>query len=82
MSKSVTPLSREVLAEIEVFLAKTGMRHTKFGMLVVGDPSFVQRVRKGRELRSDTIDSVRRVIAEQSAVRPRRAAGNEGRAAA
>ena len=79
MAKS---LSQTVLDEIETFLARTGMRHTAFGLRYNGDPSFVTRARRGRQMRADTIDDVRRFMAEYVPPRPRkRQRGNDRLAA-
>lgn len=80
MTKS---LAQTVVDEIEAFLLKTEMRHTTFGLKYNGDPSFVTRARRGRMMKADTIDQVRKFMAEYKA--PSRRApskGNGHRAAA
>jgi hypothetical protein len=77
MTKS---LAQTVLDEIESFLAKTGMAQTTFGIRYNGDPSFVSRARRGRRMRADTIDGVRKFMAEYKPGRHRRA-GNDRLAA-
>lgn len=81
MTKS---LAQTVVDEIEAFLLKTDMRHTAFGLKYNGDPSFVQRVRRGRMMKADTIDQVRKFMAEYKPAPLRRqsAKGNGHRAAA
>jgi hypothetical protein len=75
MTKS---LAQTVLDEIEGFLAKHQMAHTTFGLKYNGDPSFVTRARKGREMKSSTIDGVRRFMADyKPRPRPARRAGND-----
>lgn len=75
MTKS---LAQTVLDEIEAFLAKHGMAHTAFGLKYNGDPSFVTRARKGRAMKSSTIDGVRQFMADYKP-RPRQArrSGND-----
>lgn len=40
----------DLLAAVEAFLARTGMKHTRFGREVMGDGSLVQHLRDGRSL--------------------------------
>lgn len=48
-----------LLADIEAFLLRTGMKAADFGMLAVRDIAFVYRLRDGRDLRMSTADRVR-----------------------
>jgi hypothetical protein len=48
-----------LLAEIECFLRKTGMAPSAFGDQAVRDPSLVNNLRDGRELRYRTALKVR-----------------------
>ena len=55
---------REIfLAEVEAFLARARLSATGFGRDVMGDPSFVAGLRKGRCPTSRTIQFVRGHIA-------------------
>lgn len=56
-------LAETLLAEIEGYLTRTGMKPTAFGQAVAGDPSFVFELREGREPRAGTIDKVRNFMA-------------------
>lgn len=49
--------------EIEAFIERAGMTATAFGVEAVNDPSFVFRVRRGRNVKADTIDRVRAFMA-------------------
>jgi hypothetical protein len=51
------------LAEIEAFLVKSGMDHTRFGFEVKNDPAFVTTLRKGRGVLLDTAGHVRAYMA-------------------
>ena len=52
--------SREQLLEdVEVFLAKTGMYASYLGRDAVNDTALVSRLRAGRDVRSETADRVR-----------------------
>lgn len=66
-------LKEALLADIEAFLASTGMKHTTFGYKVMNDPAFVSRLREGRDVRTDTIDRVRAFMEEaRTKERPKR----------
>lgn len=55
------PTIREtLLAEIDAYLAETGVSASDFGVTCMGDPSFVGRLRAGRDVKASTIDKVRR----------------------
>ena len=47
------------LAEIEAYLAATGMTPTDFGLAALNDGSFVGRVRDGRAPNLNTVERVR-----------------------
>lgn len=62
-------------AEIERFLAVTGMSPTRFGILAARDPRFVFDLRKrNREPRSPTIRRVTEFMSQPPAKREGRAA--------
>lgn len=51
------PQTREpdpLLADVEAFLAGTGMSATRFGLDAMGDPGFVHKLRGGREVKIAT----------------------------
>ena len=45
----------QLLAEIEAFLPKRGIKETTFGRLAVNDGKFVQRLREGQNMTLATI---------------------------
>lgn len=49
----------ELLSEIEVFLAETGMAPTKLGLTAVNDSHLVKRLRRGSSVTLKTADKVR-----------------------
>ena len=49
---------KDFLETIEKFLLKEGISPSSFGMKAVNDPSFVDRVRAGRECREETQNRV------------------------
>ena len=71
---------REIfLAEVETYLARSGMGPSEFGFQTMGDPSFVPTLRAGRDPKSSTIDRVRKWMADHPLARRRKA---EARSAA
>jgi predicted transcriptional regulator len=63
MSK-MTP-SEKFLAQIEAFLARTGMPATTFGKAVLKDPSFVFDLRRGRKPTLDICDKILKYMAKK-----------------
>ena len=49
----------KLIAEIDRFVARTGVAESRLGMEAVGNPSFVLRLRKGKRIWLDTADKVR-----------------------
>lgn len=47
------------LESVEAFLRETGMPPTVFGKAVLNDPTFVPRLRAGRQPRIDTAERVK-----------------------
>jgi predicted transcriptional regulator len=45
--------------EVEGFLAETGMKPSNFGFAAANDPSFIARLKAGRDFKASTIDRVR-----------------------
>lgn len=60
-----------ILKEIEAYCEARGIKPCAFGILAMGDPSFVPSLKKGRDLRSKTADAVRHYMLTGQA-RPRR----------
>ncbi len=52
----------KLLAEIEAFLKETGMPHTAFGAGVGNDTTLVTDLRRGRSVRLDMVDKIRRFM--------------------
>ena len=52
-----------LLEDIEEFLAETGLAASAFGEKAMGDPSFVLRLRNGRDCYFATEDKARRQMA-------------------
>lgn len=50
-------------AEVEAFLASSGMLPTTFGKAAMGDPAFVWKLRRGRKVGLETAIKVRAYIA-------------------
>ena len=62
------PLGQAFLDEVEAFLAITGIKSSELGYAATGNPSFVNRMRKGTSPRLRTVDTVRAwMIANSSA---------------
>jgi phosphopantothenoylcysteine decarboxylase / phosphopantothenate---cysteine ligase len=53
------PLARDLLAEIEAFLADSGLTATKFGLAAVNDGHLVANLRRGHSVTLKTADRVR-----------------------
>jgi phosphopantothenoylcysteine decarboxylase/phosphopantothenate--cysteine ligase len=67
--------AKTLLAEIDVFLAWSGLTPTKFGIAAVNDGHLVANLRRGRSVTLKTADRVRAYMTEQRARRspsPRR----------
>ena len=56
----------QLLAEIEVFLAATGMGETYFGKKAANNPYLVQRLRDGGRIWPETGDLVKAFIASHA----------------
>jgi phosphopantothenoylcysteine decarboxylase/phosphopantothenate--cysteine ligase len=66
--------SRDLLAEIEAFLAESATTATKFGLAAVNDGHLVANLRQGHSVTLKTADRIRAHIASE---RVRRASGRE-----
>lgn len=53
-----------LLAEIDRFLAFTGMRPTTFGLKALNDPHFIKRLRGGGDVKTATATKVREFMAK------------------
>lgn len=61
----------QLLDEIDAFLSRSGMNVSDFGQAVMGDRSFVQRLRRGRKVQADSVDKIRLWLSLHGAPRPR-----------
>lgn len=53
---------KELLREIEAFLREAGMAASTFGEQAVNDRSLIDDLRRGREVRSATLNKIRTCI--------------------
>ena len=60
---------RKFLAEIDRFLAETGMTQSELGLRVMNDTAFVTRLRLGKDVRSKSMDKVRAAMRAYTARR-------------
>ena len=60
------PLGQAFADEVEAFLAVTGIKSSELGYAATGNPSFVNRLRRGTSPRLTTVDRVRSWIIENS----------------
>src|SRR5262245_41854632 len=70
-------LARALLAEIEAFLADTGLTPTKFGLAAVNDGHLVTNLRKGNSVTLKTADRVRALIGARTSAQGTSAAARE-----
>ena len=54
--------TRALLADIKIYLKKTGIKPTAFGRTTLGDPNFVRDLEAGRSLTTRTIEKVRKIM--------------------
>ena len=73
---------QQLLDEIEAFMAAHAMVTADFGTHVMGDVSFVYRLRKGRDVRALTADRARKFMREYKRPLGKRRAKTEPRSAA
>ena len=57
-------ITKELLAQIEAFLAETGLTPSKFGVAAVNDGHLVANLRKGHSVTLKTVDKVRAYMAQ------------------
>ena len=69
----LSPVAPAFRREVEAFLGTTGTKGYVFGELAVGDPSFVDRLRRGASFRLSTVARARTWMAGQACA-PARAA--------
>lgn len=50
--------TREVLVKIERYLRAASMSATRFGYMSIGDPALVCDLRRGRKLRTGTVEKI------------------------
>ena len=58
-------ITKDLLAEIELYLAQTGLTPSKFGVAAVNDGHLVSNLRKGNSVTLKTADKVRAYLARQ-----------------
>lgn len=51
-------IEKQFQVAVEEYLAASGMRDTALGMQALNDPSFVSRLRSGRNFKVRTLDKV------------------------
>lgn len=57
----------QILKEIETFLKETGIAPTTFGLEATGDRALMITLRKGRDLKTATVDKIRAYMAKERA---------------
>ena len=57
--------TRDLLTEIEAFLAEFGVSPTKFGLAAVNDGHLIKNLRSGASVTLKTADKVRAYMAQQ-----------------
>lgn len=57
----------QFIAEVEGYLAQSGVTATAFGTRALGDPNFVFELRRGRAVSIDVADRVRRFMRDSEA---------------
>ena len=60
---SQNPEVKKLMAEIDSYLAAKGMSQTAFGMWAIHDPNLMRDLKKGRDLRWQTIKAIREKMA-------------------
>jgi phosphopantothenoylcysteine decarboxylase/phosphopantothenate--cysteine ligase len=75
MIAAMTKTARDLLAEIEAFLAAGGLTATKFGLAAVNDGHLVAKLRKGSGVTLKTADRVRAFMATMATMATNRATG-------
>ena len=71
------PLGQAFVDEVEAFLAVTGIKSSELGYAATGNPSFVNRLRRGTSPRLTTVDQVRSWMLENSSTEEHRAIRDE-----
>ena len=69
----MTSIRDTFIAEIDAYIERSGMTPTEFGLAVMRDGSFDERLKGGKDPRASTIDRVRRWMNERPLARRRRA---------
>ncbi|MDA0780650.1 MAG: hypothetical protein PQ612_05910 [Rickettsiales bacterium] len=64
--KKFIEIEQILLKEIHVFLTESKMTPSAFGGQACNDPKIVMRLKEGRELRSGTINKIRKYIADNT----------------
>lgn len=58
----MSTILKQFQADIEAFLVTRAMNATEFGLQAMGDSHFVHALRRGRNVRTDTIEKVRKFM--------------------
>lgn len=61
----------KLLRDIEAFIAKHGMPETVFGVKAMNDTALLTKLRRGRSVRIDTAEKLRRFMREFRDGKPR-----------
>lgn len=69
----IIPLHDQLTDEIDAFLERHDMSDTLFGRLAMNDPAWLHRFRDGLMPRIDTVDHIRRFMAQYTSHPKRRA---------
>lgn len=64
----IHPAIQSLLAEIDAFMAETGMPQSDFGTLSIGDPNLYRQLKDGRQPRFNTIERVRAFMQRRQGV--------------
>jgi hypothetical protein len=69
----ITSIRDDLLCEIDAFLDRTGMEPSRLGKDAVNDPAFVHRLRAGADVRTRTVDRIRKFMAAHRPLARRKA---------
>jgi hypothetical protein len=77
--KYYNKIEEELLDEIKKFTSSRGMSEGKFGLEAINDHKLVSRLENGREVRSGTINTIRRFMANYDKDLPKKGSAPEGK---
>ena len=55
----------ELLRRIETYLVRNNLGATRFGYMSTGDPSLLTKLRKGGDIRLQTLEKIRQFMVEK-----------------